>query len=327
MPQSQKQTVDLVVPPSAQLTYLGVTIDDALRFRVHAATAAFRALQAMGALRFLPHHDWSAPAYVTHHLTLVPVMPKMLWGSPIWWMWSATTWNLLEGTYHRIARWITDLPMSTRITKLLTVDQLPPLDTYINDLWMLYVVRVRFLPTDYILADQPAYIQGAPKPGFPSRRRLDSLIAHLTVGVPEDRFCHINAWIPRIQSPHLDKHTDPVGTQERWIQSLPDFTILLYINGSKLEDGRTGSGWVTYCVGNGIVRRIPAGHCHLGNRVEVFDAKLHAAQEALTALQHLDTTVATAYLCVDNQSGLDTLHGNTSQTQYSQTATAIAAEL
>jgi hypothetical protein len=37
--------------------------------------------------------------------------------------------------------------------------------------------------------------------------------------------------------------------------------------------------------------------------------------------------VATAYLCIDNQSALDTLHGNASQTQYSRTAAATAAEL
>jgi hypothetical protein len=133
MPQSQKLTTDLIVdgrivPPSTQLTYLGVTIDDALSFRVHAAAAASRGLQAMGALRFLRRHDWSAPAYVTHHLPLVAVMPKMLWGSPIWWTGSPTIQSLLATTYHRIARWITGLPMSTRIAKLLTAAQMPPID-------------------------------------------------------------------------------------------------------------------------------------------------------------------------------------------------------
>jgi ribonuclease HI len=102
---------------------------------------------------------------------------------------------------------------------------------------------------------------------------------------------------------------------------------LLYTDGSKFEDGRTGSGWVTYCVGNGVARRISAGHCHLGTRAEVFDAGLHAAQEALATLQHLNTPVATAYLCIDNQSALDTLHGNASQTQYSRTAAETAAAL
>jgi hypothetical protein len=80
-----------------------------------------------------------------------------------------------------------------------------------------------------------------------------------------------------------------------------------------------------YCVGNGVARRISAGHCHLGTRAEVFDAELHATQEALTTLQHLDTPVATAYLCIDNQSALDKLHGNASQTQYLRTAAGTAA--
>jgi hypothetical protein len=100
MPQSQKLTTDLtvanrVVPPLKHLKYLGVTIDDDLGFRTHAAAAAPKGLQAMGALGFLRRHDWSVPAYVAHHLALVAVMPKMLWGSPIWWNESATIQSLL----------------------------------------------------------------------------------------------------------------------------------------------------------------------------------------------------------------------------------------
>jgi hypothetical protein len=37
-------------------------------------------------------------------------------------------------------------------------------------------------------------------------------------------------------------------------------------------------------MGSGTARTISTGHCHLGTRAEVFDAELHAAQEALTAL-------------------------------------------
>jgi ribonuclease HI len=217
--------------------------------------------------------------------------------------------------------------MSTRISKLLTAAQLPPMDAYLDYLSMRYAIRLRFLPDDHILADQPAYIRGKPKLNFPSKHRLDDLIAHLAEGNLKDRYCHTDTSVPRLASPHPDKHTDPTGIHERWIRSLPDFTILLYTDGSKLEDGRTGSGWVTFCVGNGVARRISAGHCHLGTRAEVFDAELHAAQEALTTLQHLDTAVATAYLCVDNQSALETLHGNASQTQYSRAAADTAAAL
>jgi hypothetical protein len=99
---------------------------------------------------------------------------------------------------------------------------------------------------------------------MPSRHHLDGLIGHLTTAKLEDRFTQVDASILRITSPHPDKHTDPTGTQRRWIRSLPDFTILLYTDGSKLEDGCTGSGWAIYCVGDGTARRIQTGHCHLG---------------------------------------------------------------
>jgi hypothetical protein len=108
MPLSQKQTVDLdvadrTVHPSKHLRYLGVTIDDDLGFKTHAAIAAAKGIQAIGALGFLRHHDWSVPAYVAHHLALVAVMPKITWGSPIWWTGSPSVQSLLETTYNRIA--------------------------------------------------------------------------------------------------------------------------------------------------------------------------------------------------------------------------------
>jgi ribonuclease HI len=264
---------------------------------------------------------------VVHDLALTAVMPNMLWGSPIWWIGSAAVTSTLASAYHRIARWITGLPMSTRIPKLLTAPQLPPLNAYLDYVSMRYAIWVRFLPTDHMLADSPAYVRGMPKPGFPSRHRPEGLISHLTIGELEDRSTHIDTLIPRVESPHRDKHTDPTGIHKRWIQSLPDFTILLYTDGSKLEDRRNSSGWVIYCVQNEIARKILAGRCHHGTQAEVFDAELHAAQDALDTLQGLNTPTALAYLCMDNQSALNTLHGNASSTQYSRTTAAIAANL
>jgi hypothetical protein len=100
--------------------YLEVTMDDDLGFRTHAAAAAAKGPQTVRALSFLCRYNWSVPAYVAHHFVLVAVMPKMLCGSPIWWTGSATVRGLLERTYLRIARWITGLPISTRVSKLLT---------------------------------------------------------------------------------------------------------------------------------------------------------------------------------------------------------------
>jgi hypothetical protein len=67
-----------------------VTIDDDLGFKTHAAIVATKGIQAIGALGFLQRHHWNVPAYVAHHLALVTVMPKITWGSPIWWNGSAS---------------------------------------------------------------------------------------------------------------------------------------------------------------------------------------------------------------------------------------------
>jgi hypothetical protein len=195
--------------------------------------------------------------------------------------------------------------MSTRISKLLTAVQLPLMDAYLDYLLMRHAIRLSFLPDDHILADQPTYICGKPKLNFPSKHRLDSIITRLTKRNFEDRYRHTDTLIPRIVSPHTDKHTNPTGIHERWIQSLPDFTMMLYTDGSKLEEDCTGSGWVIYCIGNGTARCITACRYHLGTRAEVFDAELHTAQEALSTLQHLDTPAATAYTPSDHDPGAD----------------------
>jgi hypothetical protein len=129
-----------------------------------------------------------------------------------------------------------------RISKLLTAAQLPPMDIYLNYLSMRYAIWLQFFPSDHVLADPPTYIRGKPKLHFPSMHRLDCLIAHLTEGNLAEWYCHTDASVPRVASPHPDKHTDPTGIHGRWIQSLPDFTILPYTDGFKLEDVRTSSG-------------------------------------------------------------------------------------
>jgi ribonuclease HI len=148
-------------------------------------------------------------------------------------------------------------------------------------------------------------------------------------GAVEEQFCQIDGAIPSAPSPHPDKETDPIGIHGKWIATtLPDLTMLLYTDGSKFEDGRTGSGWVAYCVGDRVTRKVASGHCHLESRAEVYDAELHAIQEALTALRDsIDTAPGAAYVCVDNQSALDTLASDASATEFSRAAVRVAADL
>jgi ribonuclease HI len=334
VPPAQRLTAELtvvgrVVAPSPAVRSLGVTIDDALTFRTHAARAASNGLQVLGSMGFLRRSKWSIPAYIAHHLVFTAMLPKMMWASPIWWNGKNGVIEPVRMTYHAAARWITGLPMSTSIGKLLTVAQLPPLVAYLDYLTLRYAIRLRFLPADHVLAPNAAYSGTAARADYPSRLRMSTLIHALAPsGAVEDRFCQVDGAIPSARSPHPDKETDPTGIHNKWITTLPDLTMLLYTDGSKFEDGRTGGGWVAYCVGDRVARKVASGRCHLGSRAEVYDAELHAIQEALTALRDsIDTTPGMAYVCVDNQSALDTVVSDASATEFSRAAVPVAADL
>jgi ribonuclease HI len=233
--------------------------------------------------------------------------------------------------YHAAVWWITALPMSTSIAKLLTVAQLPPLADYLDYLTLRYAISLRFLPADNALAHNAAYSGTAPRADYPGHLRMSTLIHAQAPGgavAVGDQFCQIDGAIPSVRTLHPDRETDPIGIHSKWVAALPDLTMLLYTDGSKFEDGHTGSGWVAHCVGDRIVRKVASGRYILGTRTEVYDAELHAIQEALTALRDsIDTTSGVAYICVDNQSALDTLASNTSATEFSRVAVRVAADL
>jgi hypothetical protein len=227
-------TVDgRIVAPTPTVKYLGVSIDDALGFHANAAKAASRGLQTLGSMGFLRGNSWSIPAYVAHHLIFAAVIPQLLWASPVWWNGKSNILEPIRITYHAAARWITGLPMSTSTVKLLTVAQLPPLAAYLDYLTLRYATRLRFLAADHVLAPNPAYFGRAPRADYPSRLRMSTLIHALAPrGAIEERYYQIDGAISSAPSPHPDKETDPIGIHGKWIATLPDHTMLLYVTGA-----------------------------------------------------------------------------------------------
>ena len=75
--------------------------------------------------------------------------------------------------------------------------------------------------------------------------------------------------------------------------------LWLYSDGSKLQDGRTGAGWVAFYAG----RQIFIGHAGLGPHLEVYDAEAEALCRGLSAaISHsLATQMESLYACLDNQ--------------------------
>ena len=102
--------------------------------------AATRGRQTLGSLSFLRHRTRGIPAYIAHHLTMTTILPAMLWASPAWWNGNPAVSSIFKTTYNTIARWITGLPLNTRVTNLLTLANLPPIEAYLDYLSVRYAI-------------------------------------------------------------------------------------------------------------------------------------------------------------------------------------------
>jgi len=311
------RVMNTTIIPKRQIKYLGVYIDESLSFLHHASMAASQGNRVLGSFNFLRHLSLAIPAHVAHHLALAAMLPAMFWASPAWWTGTSMLTSTLKLTYNAIARWITGLPYNTRITNLLTLAHFPPMEAYLDYLSLCYAIRLHFLPSHHALSRPCA--DPTTHNHLPGLHRLHDLSKHLIVGKLEDHTTTSTTdGIPKITSPNPDKTTSPQELHGKWICSLFDHTIVIYTDGSKLDSGATGCGWVIYNVGNQQLFRVKEGSCHLGSRAEVYDAELHAVQEATTAL--LTTTIprSTAFICIDNQAAIDTLKFNKDNHEYAQ---------
>jgi hypothetical protein len=201
-----------VIQPCRAFTYLGVIIDESLSFRPHANKAASKGRQAIGSLNFLHHRQWSVSAQVLHHLALTAVLPKMLWASPIWWTGHYSVLSPIATAYNSIARWITGLPPSTSIDKLLQTANLPPLPTYLNYLSTKESIRQMFSPLPL-----PTNLPASTK--VPGSQRLLTFYQQLNPGPLEDRLTTFPYNIPRGPRPHTTKLNNQASVHNKWISS------------------------------------------------------------------------------------------------------------
>jgi hypothetical protein len=72
---------------------------------------------------------------------------------------------------------------------------------------------------------------------------MENLLCTLTAGHQvEERYRQIDGAIPSAKLPHRNKETHPIGIDGKWVASLPDLSMLLHTDSSKLDDGSSGSG-------------------------------------------------------------------------------------
>jgi len=171
------------------------------------------------------------------------IISTMFWASPAWWTGTPGVITTLKIAYNSIAQWITGLPLTTRTTNLITLAHLSPLEAYLDYLSLQYAIQLHFLPSHHALGpprDQPNTLIS-----LPGLHCLYNLSKHLVLGKLEDRTTTIKITaegVTKTTSPNPDKTTRPQQLHEQWLQTLPDHTIFIYMDGSKLANGTVECG-------------------------------------------------------------------------------------
>jgi ribonuclease HI len=257
---------------------------------------------------------------------MMAILPAMFWASPAWWTDGPTVSATLRMTYNSIARWITGLPLNTRTTNLITLAHLPPMAAYLDYLSLRYAIRLHFLPSYHALG--PPRSQANTRSNLPGLHHLYNLSKHLVQGKLEDRATtSTTPGVAKTTSPNPDQTTEPQKLHEKWLRTLPEHTTIIYTDGSKLENGTVGCGWAIYRSRNQQLYLQTEGYCHLGTRAEVYDAELHAVQEAVTILLTTTAPRASVFICIDNQAAADTLQFNESNHEYARRTLEIIHNL
>jgi hypothetical protein len=228
-----------IVNPSENIRLLGITLDTTLSFTSHLAQAASAGRQALGSFNFLRTTSLGISAKTAHYIVISAILPKMLYGSQVWWTGSITSLTPILSTYNQIARWITGLPRSIRIKNLLTCANLPPLEAMLSHISCNYGIRLLFLPHNHPAAVLTSGDFKAQK--LPGTDHILSQVKGMYTNRLEDRSAPSPSPIlPRHTRVHTPRVPDSDITHSTRIKTLPPSSFRLYTDGSKLPSGYLG---------------------------------------------------------------------------------------
>jgi hypothetical protein len=106
----------------------------------HAQNATSKGAQALGSLLYLRKGVNGIRPVISRHPAMSVIFPKMFWASPFWWLGTQSISCPLAAGYCKVARWITGLSTSTRVTKLLRCAHLPPLEAWLDFISTSYAI-------------------------------------------------------------------------------------------------------------------------------------------------------------------------------------------
>ena len=296
------------------LRWLGVLFDRKLTFKWHVQAQAAKALKVSKALVSLGNTVRGVPPKLLQKAVIACVLPVAYFAAETWWpgrtrtKGSTTVSNrvdshltLLSKVVRTAARAILPVYRTTPIAVLHRESGLPPPEISLNAITFRAAARLRRLDPRHPLLTRSARVR--------ERRQPTSRFARQVLKMPAAEQTNPLSVIPwkiadrasasqRIGAPNGASKEHCAKVFRDFLRDIPPYDIIVYSDGSKLEEGGTGAGFVAYQFGLQILRQaIP-----LGNTQEVYDAEARAALAGLEGVLQLDSTrfATNLWICLDN---------------------------
>ena len=271
-------------PHEEFLQWLGVRLDKKLSFKRHVQACATKATKTAQALRLLAGCARGAPAHLLRRATLACVTAEA------WWMPG-------QARGQKTLADMVDRPLRTALRATLPVWRtfpnrllhhsagVPLAHLLLNDISRRTAIRMASLVSQHVLrrALRAARIDDPRQP-----HRLTRLACNTPANIERSRTPRGRFGIPRplAPCPALDSR---VPREERtprfasWMAQKNPRDVWVFTDGSKQADGRTGGGWIAYCMGRVVTRGRAAYNPH----TEVYDAEARALLAGVKATMEL----------------------------------------
>ena len=265
------------------------------------------------ALRSLGNSIRGVNANLLRRATIACVLPIAYYAAETWWPGrtrpgpKSPIFNRVDNMLQALAkvgtaaaRSILPVWRTTPTAALLREAGILPPELALNSITLAATTRLRKLDPRHPLRSRGERIEAS---GTTSRfaRRVLALLQSEQVDPIKDppwEGADRGAASNRIGTPQGRSKEEAADAFRAWAASIPSLDVVLYTDGSKLENGATGAGYVAYQGAIEITRRaIP-----LGIKAEVFDAEAIAALAGVEAVMTLSTVsyATNLWVCLDN---------------------------
>ena len=296
------------------LRWLGVRFDRCLTYKWHVKAQSEKALKVATALRSLANSVRGVKADLLRKTTTACVLPVAYYAAETWWPGRTrpgTTQAISNRVDHLIqtltkvtltaARAILPVWKTTPVAVLHRESGVSPPELALNSMALAAATRLKRLDPRHPLRRRAEKIQSSGRPTSRFARRVLALPQSEQIDPildPPWELGDREMSNVRIHGPQ-GRSKDEVSEEfQAWASNVTCLDIVLYSDGSKLQNGATGAGYVAYQGAAELTRRaIP-----LGTKAEVFDAEAIAALAGIEAALTLPTAAyaANLWICLDN---------------------------